>query len=59
MNNLYHKVAVASVCTVLGFAVGASSEAKAATFTFVPLTNLASPSILMVYTIRLLLKSLL
>jgi len=33
MNNLYHKVAVASVCTALGFVLGASEEAKAATFT--------------------------
>jgi hypothetical protein len=33
MNNLYHKVAVASVCTALGFVLGASSEAKAASFT--------------------------
>jgi hypothetical protein len=33
MNNLYHKVAVASICTALGFALGASKEAKAATFT--------------------------
>jgi hypothetical protein len=32
MNNLYHKVAVASVCTALGFVLGASPEAKAATF---------------------------
>src|SRR4028118_351511 len=32
MNNLYHKVAVASVCTALGFALGANQEAKAATF---------------------------
>ena len=36
MNNLYHKVAVASVCTALGFALGASEEAKAATFTLPP-----------------------
>jgi hypothetical protein len=36
MNNLYHKVAVASVCTALGFALGASPEAKAATFTLPP-----------------------
>jgi PEP-CTERM putative exosortase interaction domain len=33
MNNLYHKVAVASVCTALGFALGANQEAKAATIT--------------------------
>jgi hypothetical protein len=33
MNTLYHKVAVASVCTALGFALGANKEAKAATFT--------------------------
>jgi hypothetical protein len=32
MNNLYRKVAVASVCTALGFALGANKEAKAATF---------------------------
>ena len=32
MNNLYHKIAVASVCTALGFAIGASEKAKAATF---------------------------
>ena len=31
MNNLYHKVAVASVCTALGFALVANEEAKAAT----------------------------
>ena len=36
MNNLYHKVAVASACTALGFALGGSEEAKAATFTFAP-----------------------
>ena len=36
MNNLYHKVAVASVCTALGFALGASEEASAATFTLAP-----------------------
>jgi hypothetical protein len=39
MNNLYHKVAVASVCTALGFVLGASEEAKAASFTFVPSIN--------------------
>jgi hypothetical protein len=33
MSNLYHKVAVASVCTALGFTLGANKEAKAATFT--------------------------
>jgi hypothetical protein len=32
MNNLYHKFAVASVCTVLGFALAVNKEAKAATF---------------------------
>ncbi|HEY9811985.1 MAG TPA: PEP-CTERM sorting domain-containing protein [Candidatus Sericytochromatia bacterium] len=36
MNNLYHKVAVASVCTVLGFALGANTEAKAATLSLEP-----------------------
>ncbi len=33
MNNLYHKVAVVSVCTTLSFTLGANQEAKAATFT--------------------------
>jgi hypothetical protein len=33
MNNLYHKVAVVSVCTALGFALGSNKEAEAATFT--------------------------
>jgi len=33
MKNLYHKVAVASVCTALGFALVANQEAKAATMT--------------------------
>ena len=33
MKNLYHKVAVASVFTALGFVLGASPQAKAATFT--------------------------
>jgi hypothetical protein len=36
MNNLYHKVAVASVCTALGFALGANEEAYSATFTLPP-----------------------
>ena len=36
MNNLYHKVAFASICTALGFVLGASEEAKAASFTFAP-----------------------
>jgi hypothetical protein len=36
MNNLYHKVAVASVFTALGFALGANEEAKAVTFNFAP-----------------------
>ena len=36
MNNLYRKVAVASVCTALGFALGANEEAKAASFNFAP-----------------------
>ena len=39
MNNLYHKVAVASVCTALGFALGASEEAYSATFTLAPTIN--------------------
>jgi hypothetical protein len=36
MNNLYRKVAVASVCTALGFALGPNKEAKAATITLTP-----------------------
>jgi len=36
MNNLYHKVAIASVCTALSFTLGANKEAKAATFTLYP-----------------------
>jgi hypothetical protein len=36
MSNLYHKLAVASVCTALGFALGASEEVKAATITVPP-----------------------
>jgi len=36
MNNFYHKVALASVCTALGFVVGASEEASSATFTLPP-----------------------
>jgi hypothetical protein len=32
MKNLYAKVALASVCTALGFALGANKEVKAATF---------------------------
>ncbi len=32
MNNLYHKVAVASICTALSFTLGVNKEAKAATF---------------------------
>src|SRR4028118_1388816 len=39
MNNLYHKVAVASVGMVLGFALGANKEAKAVTFTLTPATS--------------------
>jgi hypothetical protein len=33
MNNLYHKFAVASVCTALSFTFGANKEAKATTLT--------------------------
>jgi hypothetical protein len=40
MYNLYHKVAVASVCTALGFALGANKEAKAATFTLTSISSL-------------------
>ena len=32
MSNLYHKVAIASICTALGFTLGANKEAEAATF---------------------------
>jgi hypothetical protein len=39
MKNLYHKIAVASVCTALGFALGANKEAKAATITLEPAIN--------------------
>ena len=39
MNNLSHKVAVASVAMVLGFALGANKEAKAVTFTLTPATS--------------------
>jgi hypothetical protein len=39
MKNLYHKIAVASVCTALGFALGASEEAYSATFTLAPTIN--------------------
>jgi len=39
MNNLYHKVAVASVCTALGFALGANKEAYSATLTLPPTIN--------------------
>jgi hypothetical protein len=33
MNSLYHKIAVASICTALSFTLGANQEAKAVTFT--------------------------
>jgi len=36
MKNLYHKIAVASVCTALGFALGANEEAYSATLTLEP-----------------------
>ena len=39
MNNFCHKLAVVSVCTALGFVLGASPEAKAASFTFTPTIN--------------------
>ena len=39
MNNLYHKIAVASVCTALSFAVGANKETQAATFNLAPTIN--------------------
>ena len=34
MKIFYHKIALTSACTVLGFFLGASPEAKAASFTF-------------------------
>jgi len=39
MNNLYHKIAVASVCTALDFALGANTEVKAATLSLNPTIN--------------------
>ena len=39
MNSLYHKLAIASVCTTLSFALGANKEAKAATFSLPPTIN--------------------
>ena len=36
MKNLYHKVAVASVCTALGFALAGNEEAKAVSITLQP-----------------------
>jgi hypothetical protein len=39
MNNLYHKVAVASACTALSFVLGTSEEAYSATFTLPPAIN--------------------
>jgi len=36
MTNLYHKAALASVCTALSFALVANKEAKAAVFTLTP-----------------------
>jgi hypothetical protein len=36
MNNLYHKFAVASVCTALSFVLGPNEEVKAATITLTP-----------------------
>jgi hypothetical protein len=36
MSNLYHKVTVVPVCTALGFFLGATLEAKAASFTLAP-----------------------
>lgn len=41
MNNLYRKVAVTSVCTALGFALGANEEAYSATFSLQPTTAFA------------------
>jgi hypothetical protein len=39
MNNLYHKISVASVCTALIFTLGANKEAKAATLNLTPVTS--------------------
>ena len=39
MNNLYHKAAVAFVCTALSFTLGANKEAKAATIILTPITQ--------------------
>jgi len=36
MNSLYHKVAVASICTAIGLILGTSEEVKAATITLIP-----------------------
>jgi hypothetical protein len=33
MNSLYHKIAIASICTALSFTLGANQKAKAVTFT--------------------------
>jgi hypothetical protein len=41
MNNLYHKVAVVSVCTARGFVLGASEEVKAAVFILDPTITFA------------------
>jgi hypothetical protein len=38
MNNLYRKVAITSVCTALNFSAGVNKEAKAATFSFQPIS---------------------
>jgi hypothetical protein len=38
MNNLYHKFAITSVCTALGFGLGANQEAYSATFSLQPTT---------------------
>jgi hypothetical protein len=41
MSNLYYKVAVASVCTALGFVLAGSEEAKAATLSLEPTITFA------------------
>jgi hypothetical protein len=41
MNNLYQKVAFASVCTALSFALVANKEAKAAVITLTPTFSLS------------------
>ena len=50
MSNLYHKVAVVSVCTALGFVLRASEEVKAATITLAPTIQFGVNTRLIRYT---------